>query len=147
MKKSILILATFLLISCHKETAKPAAPAQQTNSTPVSTLNTYEVSMVGNWKLSKSEYWSSGVAYPTNYSDTISCRLELRSDLTTHGYKKTLNGLGCAVFYDNWKADDVIYLNIGGFLYKIHKLTADSLIFSRGDLTTASGGSKYYLWK
>lgn len=146
MKAIILTILIGIFFACNKNNAKPATTTSTTTA-PTSTMSTYEYTFIGNWKMSNFALTEGTITVNMPANDSINCHLNITSTpfQGTDNYKKVFGGINCNNYNLFWKADNVGYFTYGGISYQVQKLTADSLIFSTGTISTQL--QKYTFWK
>jgi len=140
--KTIIFIAAILigLTSCKK--SSPAPVSSTSNSTAV-TLNSTELSLVGNWSYDKQELLSNGTVIPgaggtVYFNDSTVYHIEFTSTATTGTYKKCINGTSGTDINNDWEVTSSGKLFIQITTYTIETLTSTHLTYYTGSLTTGS---------
>lgn len=146
MKKLLIIFAGLtLLAACHKE--DPSAPAR-TNNTQ-STLSTSD-SLVGDWALRRTEVYYHDTLVPQQtqtYNSPGTCYLNMDSTYAPNTnntlHQCVMAHIQCVAVNSTWKMTDG-RLDVGGTVYDIVYLCADSLVFQQYSITNQSSETRYY---
>lgn len=131
---------SLLVISCAKEEENKVNFYSTINST---SINHY----VAFWKLAKYQYKSGGIwnQLQTNYSP-VTCILNLKNtNSPSPGYYSCdFSYNNCSPLSVGWKISTPGYLEIQLQQYYVQKITADSLVISKGDSLSQWGLYKVY---
>ena len=139
--KTILFIAAILIgvTSCQKSSPAPITPT----SNNAVTLNSTELTLVGNWSYDKQELLSNGTVIPgpggtVYFNDSTVYHIEFTSTVTTGTYKKCINGTSGTDYNNDWEATSSTKLFIQNTTYTIESLTPTHLSYYSGSLISGA---------
>jgi hypothetical protein len=147
LKSITIIVVVIIVASCNQNSPAPSPATPSSPTSPTSNMSAFETSLVGSWKLKRSENRST--SYPglgdsiinyTNHYNYTNSLLELTSNSSVTGYYDGIFGISDLTPSNviNWKgSSNNNILTLNGYNFNVKYLSTDSLVMDYG-------GVRYY---